>query len=56
MSPGKKIPGDYKSAIRPTAGSHLEVLQELITESKDLVDYHCFDGIKTEKNLLFNKY
>ena len=56
MLPGKKISGDYKSTIRPTAGSHLEVLQELITASKDLVDYHCFDGIKTEKNLVFNKY
>ena len=42
MLPGKKISGDYKSTIRPTAGSHLEVLQELITASKDLVDYHSY--------------
>lgn len=51
---------DYKNAISPTAQSNPEVVQELITTSKDLVDYECyvvvsFNEMKIQGNLVLNK-
>lgn len=51
---------DYKNAISPTAQFNPEVVPELVTASKDLVDYQCyvvvsFNEMKIQGNLALNK-